>query len=441
MEALSVICADSPYGKLTLWPNSEGCSRLVKLKAPISLQTAFGEYLLDEHLGEGGAGRVYGGNSAEGDSVAVKLLTQTNSDKRRRFKNEIAFLARNRHPNLVAVIDHGLATGPGVAGPFYVMPRYASSLRQLMPRLAPGDVMPIFSQILDGVEAAHLLGATHRDLKPENILVASDGRTVAVADFGIAGFTAEQLETYIETGPTQRLANFMYAAPEQRTPGSRVTAVADMYAVGLMLNEMFTGSVPHGTSYKQIGYVSAEYKYLDAIVSNLIRQDPSSRLASIGDLKAQIQKHHMEAVSLQKLSELRKEVIPEGEIDDPLAREAPRLTAASWNDGRLTLTLDRAANPKWADVLRFRLGNYSAVLGHGPETFNFAGNQVVTSAPEHSAQAIIDSFKTWLPRATDIYRHELEEFLRQAERERRARLERERMAEEQRLRVNSSLKI
>jgi serine/threonine protein kinase len=80
---------------------------MFKLKAPINLQTAFGDYRLDEQLGEGGAGRVYGGVDDSGAQIAIKVLTQTSSDKKRRFKNEIAFLARNKHANIVTVTDHG----------------------------------------------------------------------------------------------------------------------------------------------------------------------------------------------------------------------------------------------------------------------------------------------------------------------------------------------
>ena len=121
------------------------------------------------------------------------------------------------------------------------MPRYAGSLRELMGNVHPSDVTQLFSQILDGVEAAHLKGVTHRDLKPENILCDGASRSLAVADFGIASFTADALLTAVETAPGQRLANFQYAAPEQRERGREIAATADIYALGLMLIEMFTG--------------------------------------------------------------------------------------------------------------------------------------------------------------------------------------------------------
>ncbi len=106
---------------------------MTKLSKPISFETAFGIYRVDELLGEGGAGRVYGGIDLDGRPIALKVLAQdrTNEDKRRRFKNELVFLSQNKHPNIVTVIDHGIARGE-IVGPFYVMRRYNCSLRHLM---------------------------------------------------------------------------------------------------------------------------------------------------------------------------------------------------------------------------------------------------------------------------------------------------------------------
>jgi serine/threonine protein kinase len=412
-----------------------------KLSKPILVQTAFAEYELDEIIGEGGAGRVYGGHSREGEAVAVKFLTQSTTDKRRRFKNEISFLAKTKHKNLVAVSDYGITESGPVVGPFYVMHRFETSLRGRMEKgVAAGAVMPLFSQVLDGVEAAHLLGVTHRDLKPENVLVAASDR-LAIADFGIAAFTADQLVTMVETKPTQRLANFIYAAPEQKQAGSQITPAADIYALGLLLNELFTGAVPHGTSYRLIGDVSPEHAYLDGLVAEMIAQAPERRPKTIEDVKSQIQKYQSEAVSLQRLSQLEQVVIPSGEIDDPLAHRAPKLKSASWDNGSLTLVLDTPVNPNWNQVLSHRLGSYSAPMGVGPERFQFSGDTAVVAVDARTAQSTIDHFKEWLPKVTAVYKHELEKAARAVEDRRRRELQRELLREQQRLEVNKGLRI
>lgn len=414
-----------------------------KLKKPISFETTFGTYVVDELLGEGGAGRVYSGVDIDKTRIAMKVLAEdrATADKRSRFKNEIAFLARNKHKNIVTVIDHGVARGGEIVGPFYVMSRYDSNLRDMIrDGIVQDRALSLFSQILDGVEAAHLQGVVHRDLKPENILYDRNSNTLAIADFGTARFTEDLMATSVETGPAQRLANFQYAAPEQRTPGKEVQATADIYALGLILNEMFTGVVPHGTEYRLIGQVANEQGFLDPIVAKMLRQAPDERPASVADIKGLVQRHQLEAVSLQRLSQIDGTVIKQAEIDEPLAQVPPRLINADWDGGTLTLTLDRPVTQDWITALQ-RMGGYTSVLGKDPSRFSFRGNQAIIGAREHEVQAIIDNFKNWLPLATRTLKSLLEQKAQKEEASRQEQLRREREAEEQRLRVLRNIRI
>jgi serine/threonine protein kinase len=416
-----------------------------KLKQPVTLETAFGSYAIDEILGEGGAGRVYGGIGADRSPVAVKVLSehQATTDKRRRFMNEIAFLARTKHPNIVSVIDHGIAAHDRIAGPFYVMKRYGSNLRESIRRsIQSTAVLQLFSKILDGVEAAHFLGAVHRDLKPENILI--DGETPAIADFGIANFTDCTVVTLelVETNPGQRLANFVYAAPEQRATGKAVGLAADIYALGMILNEMFTSNLPHGTEYESIGRRNPEFAFLDQIVARMMRQNPGERYDSIAEVKQAIARHQSEFLSLQKVSQIDETVIPDGEIDDPLALTPPKIVDADWGNGMLTLTMDRAIGRGWENALHHHMGGHSAVMGIGPERFQFRNGRTATvSVAAHSVQKVIDHFKAWLPRATAGYKNRLEQEAAQKKAELQRKLRNERRAEEERLQVIRNLKI
>ena len=414
-----------------------------KLKKPASFETTFGVYVVHELLGEGGAGRVYGGAGPDGTAIALKVLAEerASQDKRSRFKNEISFLARNKHPNIVTVIDYGVARGSEINGPFYIMRRYGSSLRQLMEkRIPPNGVLPLFSQVLDGVEAAHMQDVVHRDLKPENILYDQDSQTLAIADFGIARFTEELLATLVETSPAQRLANFQYAAAEQRTPGKPVGVPADIYALGLILNEMITGDVPHGTEYRLISSVSKEMSFLDDIVVKMLRQVPQERPVSIAELKGLIQRYQSEAVSVQRLSRLSSTVIGAQEIDEPLANEAPHLISADWDGRQLTLTLDREVSGDCVNALS-QMDSTSYVMGKRPERFSFRGNQAFIDAEEFEVQPIIDHFKDWLPVATQKLKFLLKRAAQQQEAEQKENLRREREAEERRLRVLRNIKI
>ena len=208
----------------------------------------------------------------------------------------------------------------------------------------------------------------------------------------------------------------------------------------MILNEMFTGQAPHGTDYKSIASVSEGHAYLDPIVAQMLRNTPENRPVSLAAVKQLIQKHHAEAVSLQKLSALESVVIPAGEVDEPLAHEPPKLIGVEWRDGQLTLQLDRRVNPGWQQAL-LNMGNFSAVLGKGPEVFSFSGDTARVHAMEHEAQSVIDHFKNWLPVATRVYKHRLEGEMKRAEAQRIEQLRRERANEERNLKLNQSLRI
>ena len=414
---------------------------ITKLKSPVTLETAFNEYIVDEVVGEGGAGRVFGGKSGTGEAIAVKLLTSTAKDKRRRFKNEAAFLSRNQHRNVVTVLDHGVANHADITGPFYVMKRYDSNLRAaLKSSMPPAYLLRAFAQVLDGVEAAHLQRVVHRDLKPENILFDRASDTLAIADFGVASFTTDELATLVQTGANQRLANFQYAAPEQRAVGQQVTEAADIYALGLMLNEMFTGHVPHGTDYALISSVSDAHGYLDDIVAQMLKQAAGQRPASIAEVKSLIQKYEFEAVSRQKLSQLDQTVIPVWTIDNPLALEPPKVLSANWDNNVLTLTLDRVVDGAWINELN-GLGSYAAVMGVPPASARFSGSKAMLSCSDHDAQRAIDHFKSWLPSATVALKQRLERKVQDDEYRAREALKRAKEAEERKLRVNSQLRV
>lgn len=407
-----------------------------------TVETAFGAYTLTEVLGEGGAGRVYGGTDVEGNPIAVKVLSidSATTDKRRRFKNEIAFLLRTKHPNIVSVIDHGMLEQKSAKCPFYVMARYRENLRQRMEAgLSPNEALRLFHGALDGVEAAHLKGSVHRDLKPENVLIDFLG-SPAIADFGVASFTDDLVATLVETRPSQRLANFMYAAPEQRVPGNAISLTADIYALGLMLNELFTGEVAHGTDYRRIGGVNKDHAYLDDVVAQMMRQDPRNRFASIAGVKGAIAHQRSEFLTLQKISKIDGTVIPEGEIDEPLAHTPPKLVDADWENETLTLTLDRPVSIGWVSAFT-NMGNYRSIPGAGPEMFRFLKDKASVNVHASNAQRVIDHFKEWLPRATQVYKYTLEQQLQQDKRRREDELKRQRALEEERLRVLGNLRI
>ena len=189
--------------------------------------------------------------------------------------------AKLDHPNIVGVVDWGLSTIRG--DPFYVMRAYDGSLRDLIKEgLAPSRVLPLFMSALDGVEFAHAKQVWHRDIKPENLLYRKEPEGLVVSDFGIAHFHDELLKIGVNTEKGELLANRDYAAPEQRKRGGTVNHCADVFALGLVLNEMFTGSLPLGQNYKRIATVSSDHAALDELVLKMTEADPERRITIAG---------------------------------------------------------------------------------------------------------------------------------------------------------------
>ena len=409
----------------------------------IEFVTTFSRFSSTRLLGEGGSGFVYEAKDDNEQNFAVKLLKRqgVTTDKRRRFKNEITFCQRSSHPNIISIIDSGALLDNGVAVPFYVMPFYDYSLRNLInDGLKPEVIVRLFSQILDGVEAAHLKGIVHRDLKPENILYKTSDAQLALADFGIARFTEDELYTAVETKAQDRLANFQYAAPEQRVRRRNVDNRTDIYAVGLILNEMFTQEIPQGTGYKTISSISPEYSYLDEIVEKMIRQNPNDRLSSIQEVKMLLKVRGADYVSEQKLSTLKSSVIPASEIDDPLVVNPIKIEDFEWDNGLLTLILSQPVNQRWRNAL-LNMGSYTSVSGRGPETFTFDGNRAKVRSEERIVQDIINYFKSWIPLVTRRYEQDLQAESRRQEEEERQKIKMAIEAEETKARLRKNIKL
>lgn len=407
------------------------------MKNPKQVRTTFASYTLEKLIGQGGAGIVYSATEDGGSPVAVKMLrTHTSSqEKLKRFKNEYIFCSRNTHANIITVLDHGVAED---GSPFFVMPLYSGSLREVVGKLNPKDAFKIFEKILNGIDAAHKLGTIHRDLKPENILINEIGTDLVIADFGIAEFEQDEIYTSVETKDGTRLGNFPYAAPEQRVRGKKINKQADIYALGLILNELFTNELAHGTDFKKVNSIAEEYSYLDPIVDRMMHQNPASRYADIDELKKELNVRGAEQISMQKLSILKETVIPISDIDDPLAIDPMKIVGVDWSDGHLSLRLNHYPNPTWLSALR-NMGNYTSVAGKGPDSFrisgDFGGGYATITARKDEVQQVIDYFNEWLPAANTLYIRKIKQGLDEADRKQKEEIQRKIKQEQERAEV------
>jgi serine/threonine-protein kinase len=196
-----------------------------------------GRYRIVAVLGKGGMGEVYRADDLILEQpVALKFLPEAvdkDEDALERFHNEIRVARRVSHPNVCRVYDVGKVDGLTFLSMEYVDGEDVASLLRRIGRLVGDKALVIARQLCAGLAAAHREGVLHRDLKPANIMLDGRGRVV-VTDFGLASL-AQRVEGMEACNGTPA-----YMAPEQLA-GQDVTALSDIYSLGLVLYEIFTG--------------------------------------------------------------------------------------------------------------------------------------------------------------------------------------------------------
>jgi serine/threonine protein kinase len=416
----------------------------MKIKEEPLFETISNSYTKIEQIGAGGSGIVLKVKNEEGAHFALKYLSpdKITTTKLKRFQNELSFCSNNNHPNVITVIDRGHIIKNDIKCPFYVMRFYPKTLRNLIEDgIKPENILYLFSQILDGIETAHLLKIWHRDLKPENILYDTDTNKLVVADFGIAHFEEDFLQTTVLTQSNERLANFQYASPEQRIQGSIINHKADIYALGMILNEMFTRIPPQGVDFKVIANVAPSYEYLDKLVFKMMQQLPDQRPNSIDEIKKELIALNNAFINRQKLSELNKTVIKTSEISDPLVITPVKIINVDYSQGKLVLKLSQNVNARW--IQAFKSINIHPIQREGrPENYNFINDIATIPLQEESSyQSVVDLFKECLIITTTNYRKYLEEIQRNKENEENEALKRKIAEEKRREAIIKNVKI
>jgi diguanylate cyclase (GGDEF)-like protein len=208
-------------------------------------RTLADRYVVEEHLGRGGAADVYLARDTRYDRrVAVKILTpqMAVSIAAKRFLKEIVLTARLQHPHILTILDSGEVDGL----PFYVAPYLQDgSLRARLARdrqLTVDESLLIVREVGDALDCAHAHGVVHRDIKPDNILFASGH--ACVADFGIARAIDRAGDERLTRSGTA-LGTPEYMSPEQARGQATIDARSDVYSLACMLYEMLTGVPPY----------------------------------------------------------------------------------------------------------------------------------------------------------------------------------------------------
>ena len=190
-------------------------------------------YRIVGRLGKGGMGEVYRADDLKlGQPVALKFLPEAvDRDPARltQLHTEVRMARQVAHPNVCRVYDVGEYEGHTFLSMEYVDGEDLASLLRRIGRFPEDRAVEVARQICAGLAAAHDRGVVHRDLKPANVMLDASGR-IRITDFGLAGAIGESL----------RAGTPAYMAPEQ-LGGGEVTPRSDVYSLGLVLYELFTG--------------------------------------------------------------------------------------------------------------------------------------------------------------------------------------------------------
>ena len=273
--------------------------------APTELGTVIaGRYALVEVIGEGGMGSVYLASQTEPvkRQVALKLIKPGMDSKGvlARFDAERQALALMDHPNIARIYDGGV-TDKGQ--PFFVM-----ELVKGVPlteycdakRLTVDARLQLFVPVCQAVQHAHQKGIIHRDLKPSNVLVTEvDGRpTPKVIDFGVAKATEQKLTDLSFADVGAIVGTPAYMSPEQADPTSMdIDTRTDVYALGVMLYELLTGSPPIDSKQFQRGAILEMLR----MVREVEPPRPSTKLSAAGALPSIAANRSTEPAKLPKL--------------------------------------------------------------------------------------------------------------------------------------------
>jgi serine/threonine-protein kinase len=342
-----------------------------------------GRYRIHGLLGRGGMGEVYRADDLKlGQSVALKFLPQDlQKDPGRldRFLSEVRLARQIAHPNVCRVYDVGEGEGQHFLSMEFVDGEDLASLLLRIGRLPHDKALQIARQLCAGLAAAHEQGILHRDLKPANVMIDGRGR-VRITDFGLATLAGGADDGKLVGTPG-------YMSPEQ-LESQPFTARSDVYALGLVLFELFTGKRAFKAgSLRELRRLQLEsapatpsslVDQLDPTVDHAIlrclERDPAQRIASPLAVAASFPGGDPLAAALMAGETPSPEMVaaagPQGGLEPGVVVACVLVVLAGWVPGLLfpdTTIFTRMDMPKSFAVLKDDAREISRRLGYEAE--------------------------------------------------------------------------
>ncbi|HET6266530.1 MAG TPA: protein kinase [Acidobacteriota bacterium] len=259
-------------------------------------------YQVMKELGRGGMGIVFQALDKQlNEPVAVKILSPllaNDPEALERLKREVSAARRISHPNVIRIHDINETKGLHyVSMEFF----HGETLKEYIRHQGGLSLMQanqIALQICDGLDAAHRQGVIHRDLKSQNIII-NPSNQIKIIDFGLAH--SAHLKGMTATGLIMGTPEYM--APEQ-VAGSKVDERADIYSLGIILYELFTGRVPFtGDSAIAVGFMQVKDApapprtinpqlpaSIEAVILKALEKNPAHRQHSVAEVKADLER-------------------------------------------------------------------------------------------------------------------------------------------------------
>lgn len=268
-------CAAPLDGKTkTIFSEASSSSSIEEGRFPAGTVLA-GRYRILGLLGRGGMGEVYRAyDLILNQAVALKFLTQAQLSEAAlaRFRNEVRIARQVSHPNVCRVYNIGSVDGMHFLSMEYLDGEDLASLLRRIGRLPQDKAIEFTRKICAGLSAAHERGVLHRDLKPGNIMIDGRGQ-VRITDFGLAAIAEEVALGDIRSGTPA------YMSPEQKA-GKEVTIRSDLYSLGLVIHEMFTGRRREDSQATPSEMVKDLDPTVERVILRCLEEDPRRRPSS-----------------------------------------------------------------------------------------------------------------------------------------------------------------
>ena len=239
-------------------------------------------------VARGGMGQVWHGvRLSDGREVALKVNTEEDPEMDERLAIEAEMLRGLRHPHIVGLLDFILmGEGDGVLVMEWIDgPNLASQLPER--GFDFEDALRLYFPVLEAVGCAHGQGVIHRDIKPSNILLTAAG-VPKVSDFGLARSLNQRRVAFSMTRSGAVAGTVEYLAPECYLVDYEPSKAADIYALGVLLYEMLSGTPPRG-AWLPLSQVKSLDVRLDELITDMIHPDPARRVASVGEVRERLE--------------------------------------------------------------------------------------------------------------------------------------------------------